>query len=459
MKPEENPYLQNTEQIQEYAGIFREHSTIDPELYIKYDIKRGLRDRKGTGVMAGLTQIGEVSGYVVQEGDKVAVPGNLYYRGINVRDLVRGFYGEKRFGYEETVYLLLFGTLPTIEQLKDFKELLAFYRVLPKNFVRDVSLKSPATDVMNTLARGVLALYPYDDKAEDTSLVNVMRQSLHLISRVPLLSIYGYQAYRYYYHQDSLYIHAPNPDLSLAEDFLSILRPNQEYTELEARILDMSMVLHAEHGGGNNSTFTTHVVSSTGTDTYSAIAAGLASLKGPKHGGANIKVKRMFEDIKSHVTHWGSDEELEDYLRKLAAREAFDKSGLIYGIGHAVYTLSDPRAELLKEAVRQLAVEKDCLEEFDLYDRVEKMAPRVLKEVRGIDRALCANVDFYSGFLYDMLGIPVELFTPIFAMSRVSGWCAHRMEELKADKIIRPAFKNVARHTAYVPLSERAGKD
>ncbi len=451
----ENPYLQNTEQIQAYARLCAENSTIDPALYEKYDVKRGLRERNGTGVMAGLTEIGEVHGYTMVDREKVPSEGRLYYRGIDVRDFVNGFWSEGRFGYEECVYLLLFGQLPTSDQLKRFKELLSFYRCLPKNFVRDVILKAPATEVMNTLMRGVLALYPYDDKADDTSRDNMMRQCIQLTARFPLLAVYGYQAYNYYHNRQSLFIHAPNPELSMAEDLLSIMRPDQSYTPLEARLLDMSLVLHAEHGGGNNSTFTDHVVSSTGTDTYSVMAAALGSLKGPKHGGANIKVERMFADIKANVKDWTSDTEVTEYLRKIANKQAFDKSGLIYGIGHAVYTLSDPRCVLLKSAVKELAAEKGRLEEFGLYEKVETLAPDVLHEKLGTNKELCANVDFYSGFLYNLLGIPHEMFTPLFAISRISGWSAHRMEEGYSNKIIRPAFKNVHEHVEYAPIGGR----
>lgn len=454
----ENPYLQNTEQIQAYARLCETNSTIDPALYEKYDVKRGLREKNGTGVMAGLTEIGEVHGYTLIDHEKVPSPGKLYYRGINVKHFVNGYWAEGRFGYEECVYLLLFGQLPTKTQLKEFTELLSFYRCLPKNFVRDVILKAPATEVMNTLMRGVLALYPYDDKADDTSRDNMMRQCIQLIARFPLLAVYGYQAYNYYHNKQSLFIHAPNPELSMSEDLLSIMRPDQSYSPLEARLLDMCLVLHAEHGGGNNSTFTDHVVSSTGTDTYSVMAAALGSLKGPKHGGANIKVEKMFMDIKSNVRDWSSDTEVTEYLRKIANKEAFDHSGLIYGIGHAVYTISDPRCRLLKKAVKELAEEKGRLSEFALYEKVEALAPGVLQEKLGLSKELCANVDFYSGFLYNLLGIPHEMFTPLFAISRISGWSAHRMEETYSNKIIRPAFKNVHHHVEYCAIDERGSE-
>ncbi|MCR5742250.1 MAG: citrate/2-methylcitrate synthase [Lachnospiraceae bacterium] len=451
-----NPYLINTDQIKKYAKLSDSNSHIDPSLYEKYDVKRGLRDmRNNTGVLAGLTEIGEVHGYSMIDYMKTPSAGKLYYRGVNINHFVNGFISENRFGFEECIYLLLFGELPTKSELEEFKELLAFYRCLPKNFVRDVILKAPATEVMNTLMRGVLALYPYDDKADDTSKDNLMRQCIQLIARFPLLSVYGYQAYNYYHNRQSLFIHTPNPELSMAEDLLSIMRPDQSYTPLEAKLLDMCLVVHAEHGGGNNSTFTDHVVASTGTDTYSVMAAALGSLKGPKHGGANIKVEKMFANIKANVKDWGSDDEVTNYLRKIANKEAFDGSGLIYGIGHAVYTLSDPRCVILKSYVRELAEEKGRLDEFELYDKVESLAPDVLREKLKSDKPLCANVDFYSGFLYNLLGIPEELFTPLFAISRISGWSAHRMEEMYSNKIIRPAFKNVHEHVDYTPIDER----
>ncbi len=450
-----NPYLQNTDQIKKYAKICEENSKIDPALYIKYDVKRGLRDQNGTGVLAGLTEVGEVHGYSVNEHDKVPCEGKLYYRGVDVEDIVKGFIQEKRFGFEEVAYLLLFGQLPTKDELQEFIELLAFHRTVPKNFVRDIILKAPATDVMNTLARGVMTLYAYDNKADDISMPNVMRQCIQQIARFPLLAVYGYHAYNYYYNKYDLFIHTPQPELSTAENLLIMLRHNKEYTPLEAQILDMCLVLHAEHGGGNNSTFTSHVVSSTGTDTYSVLAASLNSLKGPKHGGANIKVERMFADIKSNVKDWSNENEISDYVRKIVRKEAFEQSGLVYGIGHAVYTLSDPRSVLLKDYVRKLAVEKGREHEFALYESVEQLAPQILQEERGYTKQLCCNVDFYSGFLYDLLGIPHEMFTPLFAVARVAGWCAHRMEELSSNKIIRPAFKNVQPHVNYVPMDLR----
>lgn len=451
----ENPYLVNTPQIQEYAKLCESNSTIDPALYEKYNVKRGLREKNGTGVMAGLTEIGEVCGYRIEDQEKIAIPGKLFYRGVNVRKFVHGIQEEKRFGYEECVYLLLFGQLPNKKELDEFRELLGFYRCLPKNFVRDVMLKAPARDVMNNMMRGCLALYPYDDKGDDTSRDNMMRQCIQLCARFPLLAVYGYQAYNYYYNGESLVIHKPDPELSMAEDLLHIMRADMDYTPLEAQLVDLCLILHAEHGGGNNSTFTDHVVSSTGTDTYSIMSAALGSLKGPKHGGANIKVEKMFQDIKANVKDWSNDVEIEAYLRKIAGKEAADRSGLIYGIGHAVYTLSDPRCQILKASVRDLAAEKNRLAEFELYSKVEALAPAILQEKLKTNKDFCANVDFYSGFLYDLLGIPHEMFTPLFAVSRISGWSAHRMEEMYSNKIIRPAFKNVHSHTEYVPIENR----
>ena len=451
----ENPYLINTPQIQEYAKLCEDNSTIDPSLYEKYNVKRGLREKNGTGVMAGLTEIGEVCGYSIEDQEKVPVPGKLFYRGVNVRKFANAILAENRFGYEECVYLLLFGQLPNKKELAEFKNLLGFYRCLPKNFVRDVMLKAPAKDVMNNMMRGCLALYPYDDKGDDTSRDNMMRQCIQLIARFPLLAVYGYQAYNHYYNGESLIIHKPDPDLSMAEDLLHIMRNDKGYSPLEAKLMDLCLILHAEHGGGNNSTFTDHVVSSTGTDTYSVMAAAMGSLKGPKHGGANIKVQSMFKDIKANVKDWGNDNEINEYLKKIAGKEVFDRSGLIYGIGHAVYTLSDPRCQLLKASVRDLAAEKGRLEEFELYNKVEALAPAILQEKIGTAKDFCANVDFYSGFLYDLLGIPQELYTPLFAVSRISGWSAHRMEEMYSNKIIRPAFKNVHAHNDYVPIDQR----
>lgn len=445
-----------TDKILELSNLCTNTGQIDPSLYTKYDVKRGLRDINGKGVLAGLTDIAEVKAYTIEDHELVPCDGILYYRGINVKNIVDGFIKDDRFGFEEVTYLLLFGKLPTKKELIDFTTLLANYRTLPTSFVRDIIMKAPSQDMMNTLARSVLTLYSYDDYADDTTIPNVLRQCLQLISLFPLLSVYGYQAYRHYHNGDSLFIHAPQAELSTAENILYILRPDSKYTPLEAKILDIALVLHAEHGGGNNSTFTTHVVSSTGTDTYSAIAASLGSLKGPRHGGANIKVIKMFEDMKSNVKDWSDEEEISNYLTALLNKQAFDKAGLIYGMGHAVYSLSDPRANIFKGFVESLAKEKGLNDEFKLYSLVEKLAPIVIGKERQIYKGVSANVDFYSGFVYSMLDLPLELYTPIFAISRISGWSAHRLEELiNNGKIIRPAYKSIAGHTSYLSLEER----
>ncbi len=445
-----------TPKIEELSGLCKTNYNIEPELYQKYEVKRGLRDINGKGVLAGLTDISEVCSTKTVNGETVPCDGKLYYRGIDVEEIVNGFIEDKRFGFEETVYLLLFGELPDNKELKTFNTLLSDFRQLPNSFVRDVIMKSPSNDMMNTLARSVLTLYSYDDNANDTSIPNVLRQCIQLIALFPLLSVYGYQAFAHYKNNESLIIHPPKPELSTAENILYALRPDRSYTELEARILDIALVLHAEHGGGNNSTFTTHVVTSSGTDTYSTIAASLGSLKGPKHGGANIKVVQMFEDMKKNISNWNSEEEIKDYLRKLLHREAFDKSGLIYGMGHAVYSISDPRARVFKKYVQSLSEEKNLHEEFTLYSNVERLAPQVIADERKIYKGVSANVDFYSGFVYRMLDIPMELYTPIFAISRIAGWSAHRIEELiNANKIIRPAYKAVAERTEYRKLSNR----
>ncbi len=429
---------------------------IDPALYTEYQVKRGLRDINGQGVLAGLTRISDIQSFIKQGDELVPCEGKLCYRGINIKDIVKGFINEKRYGFEEVVYLLLTGDMPDKTQLLDFKKLLAHYRTLPTNFVRDIIMKAPSADMMNTLARSVLTLYAYDEKANDISIPNVLRQSLQLIALFPLFSVYGYQAYRHYHDGQSLFIHVPDPELSTAENILHLLRPDSKYTELEAHILDVSLVLHAEHGGGNNSTFTTHVVSSSGTDTYSSVAASLGSLKGPKHGGANIKVVQMIEDMKKNLKDWTSESEVKDYLAKLLNKQAFDKAGLIYGMGHAVYSLSDPRADIFKSFVQTLSEEKGLSKEFQLYTLVERLAPEVIAKERKIYKGVSANVDFYSGFVYSMLKLPTELFTPIFAMARIAGWSAHRVEELSnAGKIIRPAYKNVQESRDYIPLDER----
>ena len=427
---------------------------IDPELYDRYEVKRGLRYKSGRGVLTGLTEIGEVKSYTIDDGEMIPCEGKLYYHGVDIEQIVEGFTSEGRFGFEEVTYLLIFGEQPTEEQLSEFRKLLAEYRLLPTSFVRDIIMKAPSKDMMNTLARSVLTMYSYDELSDDTSISNVLRQSLQLIAVFPLLSVYGYQAYNHYQKGHSLFIHTPPADLSTAEAILYMLRPDCKYTELEARLLDICLVAQAEHGGGNNSTFTTHVVSSSGTDTYSSVAASLGSLKGPKHGGANKKVVEMFEDIKENVKNYEDEEEVRSYLQKILDKEAFDKSGLIYGIGHAVYSLSDPRTRILKKYVGQLAKEKGTEKELALYEMVERIATELLSKKRN--RPVSANVDFYSGFVYRMLGLPLELYTPIFAIARIAGWSAHRIEELmNSGKIVRPAYKNVAKHTEYVPMSER----
>lgn len=449
-------FSQVVPQIETLAELCKKNSSIDPKLYSKYDVKRGLRDISGRGVLTGLTEIAEVHSYTIRDAEYVPCEGKLFYRGIDIEDIVAGFLKEDRPGFEEATYLLLFGELPSRQQLDDFNALLGSYRSLPTNFVRDVIMKAPSRNMMNSLAKSILTLYSYDANADDISIPNVLRQSLELIAIFPLLAVYGYQAYSYYHDGQSLMIHTPSPTLSTAENLLLLLRGANNYTKLEARILDLALMLHADHGGGNNSTFTTRVVTSTGTDTYSAITAAVGSLKGPRHGGANIKVAEMFDDMKMNVTDWEDDEAVTDYLTKLLHKEAFDKAGLIYGVGHAVYSLSDPRARVFKSFVKDLAVEKGREKEYALYDKVERIAPLVIAKERQIYKGISANVDFYSGFVYSMLDLPRELYTPIFAVARISGWCAHRIEELiNAGKIIRPAFKNVAKRRAYVPIDER----
>ncbi len=445
-----------TPEIEKLTDICYSNSQIDVELYGKYDVKRGLRDLNGKGVLAGLTRVSNIMAYKEIDGQRIPCKGELYYRGINIEDLTRGFVQEERFGFEETTYLLLFGVLPTSEQLADFRKLLAQQRSLPRNFVRDVIMKAPSKDMMNTLSRSVLTLYSYDNNPDDISLPNVLRQCLNLISIFPMLSVYGYQAYNHYIKGKSLYIHNPSKDLSTAENILRMLRPNKKYTKLEATILDLALVLHMEHGGGNNSTFTTHVVSSSGTDTYSAVAAALGSLKGPKHGGANIKVVRMFHDMKKEIKDVNDVEAIEDYLVRLLHKEAFDKAGLIYGMGHAIYSVSDPRAQVFKGFVEKLAKEKGREKDYQLYHTVERLAPEVIGRERHIYKGVSANVDFYSGFVYSMLDLPLELYTPMFAIARIVGWSAHRLEELiNMNKIIRPAYMNVQEAMAYDPLEDR----
>lgn len=445
-----------TPEIERLTDICTNHTSMDVSLYGKYDVKRGLRDINGKGVLAGLTQVSNVKATRVVDGKEVPCAGSLSYRGYDIKELTGGFVKDHRFGFEETTYLLLFGELPNEEELNNFKKLLSNQRSLPTNFVRDVVMKAPSKDIMNALSRSVLTLYSYDTNPDDISLPNVLRQCLNLISVFPLLSVYGYQAYNHYIRGKSLYIHNPKSELSTAENILRMLRPDKKYTDLEAKILDLALILHMEHGGGNNSTFTTHVVSSSGTDTYSAVAAALGSLKGPKHGGANIKVVSMFQDMKKEVKDPENEEEVRNYLKRLLHKEAFDRRGLIYGMGHAIYSVSDPRAEVLKGFVEKLAEEKGRMKDYRLYSMVERMAPEVIAEERRIYKGVSANVDFYSGFVYSMLDLPLELYTPMFAVARIVGWSAHRMEELiNTDKIIRPAYKNVLEAAQYVPLDER----
>lgn len=445
-----------TDKLTELCGLAEKNSYIDPQLFSKYEVKRGLRDISGRGVLAGLTEIGEVHSYIMDENEMVPVPGQLIYRGINIDHIVNGFLSEERFGFEETCYLLLFGTLPDQNELRDFEGLLAQYRKLPEDFARDLILKAPSKDMMNALARSVLALYSFDDNADDISIANVLKQCLRLIAVFPSIAVYGYQAFSHYHGNNSLFIHSPRPELGTAENILHMLRPDSGYTKLEAALLDLALVLHAEHGGGNNSTFVTHVVTSSGTDTYSVMAAALGSLKGPRHGGANIKVMQMFEDLKAQVKDWTDEREIEAYLAKILGKEAFDRSGLIYGIGHAVYSISDPRAIILREYAARLAKEKELEDEYELYTKVEKLAPEVIAKVRKIYKGVSANVDFYSGFVYRMLGIPPEIYTPLFAISRITGWSAHRIEEIvNAGKIIRPAYKSVCPRKGYTPMAQR----
>ena len=454
--PKDLANYETNKRINKLADKLVKNSVIDQSLYAKYDVKRGLRDIDGKGVRTGLTDISEILQNKIVDGKTVPADGQLYYRGYNINDIVDGFAEEGRFGFEEVTYLLLFGEMPNKKQLTEFQNILSSYRTLPTNFVRDVIMKAPSADMMNTLARSVLTLFCYDSNPIDTSITNVLRQSMQLISVFPLLSVYGYHAYNHYLRNQSLYIHVPDPSHSTAEVILTLLRPDQSYTELEARVLDMALVLHAEHGGGNNSTFTTHVVTSSGTDTYSAISAALCSLKGPKHGGANVRVSKMFEDLKINVQHWDSDDEICAYLNDILDKKAFDRSGLIYGMGHAVYTISDPRARLLKKFTGRLAAAKGLEDEYNLYERVERLAPEVIGQKKHIYKGVSANVDFYSGFIYSMLDLPTELYTPLFAIARISGWSAHRMEELiNGNKIIRPAYMSISTHKEYKKLSER----
>ena len=456
MKLEEDKDLKG--EFEELCKALRNNHRINPNLYVEYDVKRGLRDSAGKGVLTGLTEVSDVTGYNLINGRNIPAEGRLYYQGINVNDIVDSL-KDRKFGFEETVYLLMFGHLPNKTELEHFLDVMFELQELSGRFVRDVVMKASNENIMNAMQRCVLTLYSYDENPDDISPENVLRQALELIAKLPLLAVYYYHSYRHFRKDEMLFIRNPEKGLSLAENILLMLRPKGEYTELEAKVLDIALVLHAEHGGGNNSTFTTHVVTSSGTDTYSSVAASIGSLKGPRHGGANLKVQNMFDDIKAHVKNWGNEEEVGAYLHKILNKEAFDHSGLIYGMGHAVYTLSDPREVILKRFAKALAEEKGRMKEFALYELVESLAGKMIKEQRNLQKNVCANVDFYSGFVYSMLGIPQELFTPIFAIARMPGWSAHRLEELtNANKIIRPAYKYVGHHTEFETMEERSAE-
>ncbi len=444
------------EMILDIANIATEKARIDPTMYTRYNVKRGLRNNDGTGVLVGLTEVGEVMSYIVDDAERVPVEGKLFYQGYEVFDLVKGFYENNRYGYEEISYLLLTGDLPTKEESEKYCEMLSNLRKLPSNFTEDMILKAPSPDIMNKLARSVLALYSYDNNPDAIDINNVVRQSIELIARFPVLIAYGYMARRHYVEHQSLFLHAPVPEYNTAQNILHLIRPNGKFTELEARILDLALVLHAEHGGGNNSSFVTHAVSSTGSDTYSVIASAIGSLKGPQHGGASNKAFAMMQELQANVNDWDSDEEIKDYLVRILSKNAFDKSGLIYGVGHAVYTLSDPRTKLLRQYAQQLADETGNAKIFKLYTTVERLAPGVFNDFKGTDKIMCANVDYYAGLIYSMLGIPPELFTPLFACARISGWSAHRIEEIvSGGRIMRPAYKCVNKRRQYVNLEDR----
>ncbi len=439
-----------------YEPICRKADEVDENLYEQYGVKRGLRDKNGKGVLTGVTNISKIVSSKIEDGKEIQIDGQLWYRGYNVIDMVKDF-GFKRFGFEEVAYLLLFGELPTDDELIDFRQVLGSLRTLPTNFTRDVIMKAPSHDIMNSMTKSVLTLSAYDDNVSDLSIPNVLEQCLRLISEFPMLAVYGYNAYSHYEKDESMFIHFPDPTISTAENVLRLLRPDKEYTQLEAQVLDAALVLHAEHGGGNNSAFTTRVVSSAGSDTYSVMAAALSSLKGPKHGGANLKVMQMMEDIRAHVPDYKDKDRLRDYLAKIVDRQAFDRMGLIYGMGHAIYSVSDPRARVLRRFVEKLAAEKHLDDEFELYASIEKMAPEIIAEKRKIYKGVSANVDFFSGFVYSMLGIPIELYTPIFAIARIVGWSAHRIEELiNVDKIIRPAYRSVMAEREYTRYELRS---
>ena len=446
--------------IKKLSALAECNDPIKPALYAQYDVKRGLRNANGTGVLVGLTNVGDVVGYRIDEnGEKIPIPGRLLYRGYDVVDLVKDTEKSNQFGYEQCAYLLLFGDLPTQTQLDEFRAFIGMSRTLPPNFTEDMIMKAPSNDIMNKMQRGVLASYSYDEAPEDRSVANILRQCIELISRFSTLAAYGYQAKRRYYDQKSMYIHNPLPSLSTAENFLHLIRPDTEYTKLEADILDLSLILHAEHGGGNNSSFSVHVISSADTDTYSAIAAAVGSLKGRRHGGANVRAAEMMDEIKANVKDWTNEKEVSDYIYKIAKGGAFDRTGLVYGMGHAVYTVSDPRQILLRDKAEKLAAEKGCMDEYGLYRTVEKLAPEIIMTLHESKKGICPNVDFYSGFVYGMLNIPRELYTPLFAISRIAGWSAHRIEEIVAGgRIYRPAFKNVCEERPFVPIEERIAK-
>ena len=444
------------ELLHELSESFCMHNQLPPDLFTRYRIKRGLRNADGTGVLVGASHLGNVHGYILNEGEREPIEGRLTYRGYNVYDLIHGLEQENRFGFEEIGYLLMCGKLPSRRQLAEFQHTIGLERALPDNFTEDMIMRAPSRDIMNKLASATLALYSYDANPDETTVENIMRQGISLMAKFPVIISHAYQAKRRYFDNDSMFLHVPDPNRSTAENILHLIRPTGEFNDDEAKLLDRCLILHAEHGGGNNSTFTTHVVSSSGTDTYSAIAAALGSLKGPKHGGANIKVVRMFDDMKSHVKDWTDEEEVSNYLRKLLHKEAFDQKGLIYGMGHAVYSISDPRARIFKTFVEQLAKEKHREKDYRLYAMVEELAPKIIGEEHHIYKGVSANVDFYSGFVYSMLDLPLELYTPMFACARIVGWSAHRMEELiNTDKIIRPAYKSVKDEVDYVPLENR----
>ncbi len=459
----EEEALPNTERsssfINRLSELAEKNDPIDPELYTKYDVKRGLRYANGTGVLIGLTRIGDVVGYKIGEGgEKIPVPGRLMYRGYDVEDLIRDAEKNGQAGFEQCVYLLLFGELPTQAELDEFTHFLGQCRTLPPHFTEDMIMKAPSLSIMNKMARGVLDCYSYDPKAEDYSVANVLRQCIELIARFPTLAAYAYQSKRRFFDKKSMYVHNPDPNLSTAENFLRLIRPDKRYTKLEAETLDLALILHAEHGGGNNSSLTIHVISSADTDTYSAVSAAIGSLKGRRHGGANIHVVKMMDEIKNAVQDWSSEKEVSDYLYKIARKEAFDRSGLIYGMGHAVYTISDPRELMLRDKAEKLAQEKGCTDEFNLYRMIERLAPEILMNIHSSGKKICPNVDFYSGFVYSMLNIPSELYTPIFAIARIAGWSAHRIEEIvTGGRIYRPAYKNVYEERAYVPMEMRGG--